>query len=70
MTIILEDVESDESLNGEARKTVKCSWCGEIIEYGWKVLAVAMCEACHAKMLADFQKAQQHLLPSPHASER
>ena len=69
MTIILEEVDSDESLNGEATRVVKCSWCGEIIECGRKVLAVAMCQACHIKMLADFQKAQQHLL-SPHASDR
>jgi hypothetical protein len=70
MTIILEEVDSDESPNGEATNIVKCSWCGEIIECGRTVLAVAMCQPCHAKMLADFQKARQHLSSSPHASDR
>jgi hypothetical protein len=69
MSIVLEETDYHGSLNDEAARIVKCSWCGEIIECDGKVLAVAMCQACHTKMPADFQKAQQHL-SSPYASDR
>ena len=70
MTIILDEVDAEESSNVDATSSVRCSWCGEIIETDGKVLSVSMCSRCHMKMLADFQKAQQALSPTPHASDR
>ena len=70
MTIILDEVGSDDSSNVEAMNSVRCSWCGEMIETVGKVVAVSMCSSCHLKMLADFQKAQQALSPAAHASDR
>lgn len=70
MTIVVDEIGSDESCNVDALNRVRCSWCGETIETDGNVLAVSMCPDCHAKMLADFQKAQRQPAPSPHASDR
>ena len=69
MAIILDEVGL-ASLDAEPTNSVTCSWCGESIETGRKISAGSMCQSCYAKMLADFQKAQQQLTPTPHASER
>jgi hypothetical protein len=69
MTLLeIEDALSDEEdLTG---LTVKCSWCGEIIDLHGKELALAMCGACYERMLAEFLRAQETNQPSRHASDR
>ena len=69
--LMIEDALSDEEelvqTNG---LTVKCSWCGEIIQLDGKELALAMCQACYEQMLAEFLRAQQMNQSSEHASDR
>jgi len=67
---MIDDIESVESSDIGSTRMVKCSWCGEIMEVGYQGLAVAMCQICYTRMLADFQKAQRQLSESPHASDR
>jgi hypothetical protein len=69
MTIILDEIRSEDSSDVEATNSVLCSWCGEIINFDGNVVAVSMCQSCHARMLAEFQLARQEL-SSPHASDR
>ena len=67
--LMIEDALSDEDeLAQQTGLTVKCSWCGEIIQLDGKELALAMCQGCYERMLAEFLRAQQ--LNDPHASER
>ena len=72
MTILqIEDALTDEEeLAQQNGLTVKCSWCGEIIHLEGKVLALAMCQACYERMLAEFLRAQQMNQPDSHASDR
>ena len=72
MTILqIEDALTDEEeLAQQNGLTVKCSWCGEIIHLEGKELAVAMCQACYERMLAEFLRAQQMHQPDSHASDR
>ena len=73
MTFIeIEDALPDqrEELGSGADLTVKCSWCGEIIHLHGQELALAMCQACYERMLADFVRAQQTREPFDHASDR
>jgi formylmethanofuran dehydrogenase subunit E len=71
MTLLqIEDALTDyEELAQQSGLTVKCSWCGEIIRLDGNELALAMCEACYERMLAEFL-AQQMGQPSSHASDR
>jgi len=69
--LLIEDALSDEEeLAQENGLTVKCSWCGEIIRLDGKELALAMCQGCYARMLAEFLRAQQMNQPDSHASDR
>jgi hypothetical protein len=72
MTLLqIEDALSDEEeLAQQIGLTVKCSWCGEIIRLDGNELALAMCEACYERMLAEFLRTQQMNQPSTHASDR
>ena len=72
MTFIkLEDAPTDqEEIQTHNDRTVKCSWCGEIIQFDGKELPLAMCEDCFDRMLADFVRQQQTNPPLTHASDR
>ena len=50
--------------------TIKCSWCGEIIRLDGNELALAMCQGCYDRMLADFLRVQQTRNSPSHASDR
>lgn len=69
--LMIEDAPPDEAeLAQQNQLTVKCSWCGEIIRLDGKELALAMCQACYERMLAEFLRAQQMTQPDSHASDR
>jgi formylmethanofuran dehydrogenase subunit E len=72
MTLLqIEDALTDEEeLALQNGLTVKCSWCGEIIHLDGEELALAMCQACYERMLAEFMRAQQMNRPDSHASDR
>jgi len=72
MTLLeIEDARSDEEELAQGHGlTVKCSWCGEIIDLQGKELALAMCGSCYERMLAEFLRAQQTNQPSSHTSDR
>ncbi len=47
--LVIEDALSDEDeLTQQTGLTVKCSWCGEIIQLDGKERALAMCQGCYA----------------------
>jgi hypothetical protein len=50
-------------------RTVKCGWCGDIIRLDGKELALAICQICYERMLADFRR-QQQLNEETHARDR
>jgi len=67
----IEDALSDEEeLAQQNGLTVKCSWCGEIIRLDGNELALAMCQGCYDRMLAEFLRAQQANHSPSHASDR
>jgi hypothetical protein len=69
--LMIEDALSDEEeLAQKTGLTVKCSWCGEIIQLDGKELALAMCQGCYERMLAELLRAQQMNQSSEHASDR
>jgi hypothetical protein len=69
--LMIEDALTDEEeLADQTGLTVKCSWCGEIIRLDGKELALAMCQACYERMLAEFLQAQQMKQADSHASDR
>ena len=72
MTLLqIEDaLTHEEELAQQNGLTVKCSWCGEIIQLHGKELALAMCQACYERMLAEFLRAQQKKQTPRHASDR
>jgi len=68
---MIEDALSDEEeLAQKTGLTVKCSWCGEIIQLDGKERALAMCQACYEQMLAEFLRAQQMNQADSNASDR
>ena len=69
MTILLDEVETDELAVSESALSVKCSWCGEVIRLEGKDLALAMCKSCYDIMMSEFLRARQLSRP-PHASDR
>jgi len=70
MTILIEDALPEVELAPPDLQMVKCSWCGEIIRLDGNELALAMCPACHDRMLAEFLRAQ-HVNQTPtHPSDR
>ena len=72
MTLLqIEDALTDEEeLAQRNGLTLKCSWCGEIIQLDGKELALAMCQACYEQMLAEFLRSQRMNQPDSHASDR
>ena len=69
--LMIEDALSDEEEIAQTNGlTVKCSWCGEIIQLDGKELALAMCQACYEQMLAEFLRAQQTNQADNNASDR
>lgn len=72
MTLLqLQEVLSDEELVEQGTgRTVKCSWCGEIIRLDGNELALAMCQVCYDRMLAEFLRAQRMNQLATHASDR
>ena len=72
MTVLqIEDALTDEEeLAQRNGLTVKCSWCGEMIQLHGQELALAMCQACYERMLAEFLRAQQANQAPRHASDR
>ena len=69
MTILLDEVETNELAVSESALSVKCSWCGEVIHLEGKDLALAMCKSCYDIMMSEFLRARQLSRP-PHASDR
>jgi len=61
MTFIeLEDQPSEQTeLTPAHEGMVKCSWCGEIVRLDHHELALAMCQSCFDRMLAEFLRSQQ-----------
>ena len=71
MTLLqLQEVLTEDEATQAAGRTVKCSWCGEIIRLDGHDLALAMCQACYDRMLAEFLRAQQLNQAARHASDR
>jgi len=72
MTLMLiEDGLSEaEQLSQLASPTVKCSWCGEIIRLVGEELALAMCPACYARMLAEYERSLKTNQSEIRASDR
>jgi hypothetical protein len=69
--LTIEDALSEEEeLAQRNGLTVKCSWCGEIIQLDGKELALAMCQGCYEQMLAEFLRARQMNQPDTNASDR
>ena len=69
--LMIEDPLTDEEEQAQQHNlTVKCSWCGEMILLDGKELALAMCQACYERMLAEFLRAQQMSKPDSNASDR
>ena len=69
--LMIEDaLTEEEQLVQPDGLTVKCSWCGEIIRLDGKELALAMCQTCYERMLAEFLQAQQLKQTDSHASDR
>jgi hypothetical protein len=69
--LTIEDALSDaEEIAQRNSPTVKCTWCGEIIQLDGKELALAMCQGCYERMLAEFLRAQQMNQPDSNASDR
>lgn len=58
MTLMLieDGLSEEEQLAQLASPTVKCSWCGDIIRLDGDELALAMCPACYARMLAEYER--------------
>ncbi len=69
--MMIEDTLSEaETVAQQFAPTVKCGWCGEIIRLDGNELALAMCQACHDGMMAEFLRAQQMNSTNRHASDR
>ena len=56
LTLVEDTLSEEEQLEQLARPTVKCSWCGEIIRLNGEELALAMCDACYGRMLAEYER--------------
>jgi len=72
MTLMLieDTLSEEETVAQQFAPTVKCGWCGEIIRLDGNELALAMCQACHDGMMAEFLRAQQMNSANRHASDR
>ena len=74
MTLMLieDTLSEEEQLAQLASPTVKCSWCGEIIRLEGEELALAMCPACYARMLAEYEQSLKahHAASASRTSDR
>lgn len=72
MTLMLieDGLSEEEQLAQLASPTVKCSWCGEIIRLDGEELALAMCPACYARMLAEYERSLKINQSEIRASDR
>lgn len=72
MTILLveDTLSEEEQLTQLASPSVKCSWCGEIIRLEGQELALAMCDSCYDRMLAEYEAALKTLQSNAHSSDR
>ena len=72
MTLMLieDGLSEEEQLAQLASPTVKCSWCGEIIRLEGDELALAMCPACYARMLAEYERSLNTSQAERDASDR
>lgn len=72
MTLMLieDGLSEEEQLARLACPTVKCSWCGEIIRLEGDELALAMCPACYARMLAEYERSLKSNQSEIRASDR
>ena len=72
MTLMLieDGLSEEEQLAQLASPTVKCSWCGEIIRLEGDELALAMCPACYARMLAEYERSLKSSQSACAASDR
>ena len=72
MTLMLieDTLSEEEAVAHQFAPTVKCGWCGEIIRLDGNELTLAMCQACHDGMMAEFLRAQQTQSANRHASDR
>lgn len=67
----IDDALSDADERAQQNSlTIKCSWCGAIIRLDGNELALAMCQGCYDRMLAEFLRAQQTNNSPSHASDR
>ena len=69
MTIVIEDALPEQDFAADSQ-LVKCSWCGEIIRLDQSELALAMCQGCYERMLAEFLRAQQESQAPTRPSDR
>ena len=70
MTIFIEDAVPEVEFTSPDTQMVKCSWCGEIIRLDGNELALAMCQSCYEKMLAEFLRTQHTNRAATHPSDR
>jgi hypothetical protein len=70
MTILLDEVGPDDLTGDEPQPNVKCGWCGELIHMNGRDLAVAMCQSCYGRLMAEFLRAQHELSCAPFSSDR
>lgn len=72
MTIMLveDTLTEEEQLEQLTNPTVKCSWCGEIIRLNGEELALAMCQACYNRMLAEYEESIRTRQSHGSASDR
>jgi hypothetical protein len=72
MTLMLieDGLSEEEQLAQLETPTVKCSWCGEIIRLEGEELALAMCPACYARMLAEYERSLKSNESEIRASDR
>ena len=70
MTILLDESGPEDFAGQEAPPTVKCAWCGELIQMNGKDDAVGMCQSCYARLMSEFLRAQHELSCAPFSSDR
>ena len=65
--MIIENTQSEEEQLAQiANPTVKCSWCGEMMQVSGE-LVLAMCPSCYARMLAEYERSLKHRSRGPHS---
>lgn len=72
LMLIQDTYSEEEQLEQIFNPTVKCSWCGEIIRLDGEELALAMCENCYQRMVAEYEQSlKSHRADSDtHTSDR